>query len=342
MTADIVAGATVRLGPLASIPAVLTELGIEPEGPLGRYGLDVRSFDDPERRVTFEQLGGLLEHCAQVTACEHFGFRLGQRSALSSFGLFGEILATSATLMDALRNAALYLHLHDTAALGLVLQFGETRTALGYAIMSGDQRSAEQVIDGTIAMVFGLLRELCGPGWQPLRIQLSRRRPADDTPYRRHFRAPVEYDSAVSAVVFDARWLGTRLRSADPVRHRALLARAAQERPGGVDELPSQVGRLVQSMLYTTTPTAAQTAAMFGLTTRTLERRLAAHGTGFRAVLKSARSNVARHLLAHTDLPVSEIASVLGYADSTGFSRAFRLANGLDARTYRKWRSGRG
>ena len=57
---------------------------------------------------------------------------------------------------------------------------------------------------------------------------------------------------------------------------------------------------------------------------RTLNRRLQAEGSSFRRLLNGARSDVARQLFKGTRMDVATIAHVLGYADSSSFSHAFR------------------
>ena len=57
---------------------------------------------------------------------------------------------------------------------------------------------------------------------------------------------------------------------------------------------------------------------------RTLNRRLQAEGSSFRTLLNRARSEAARQLLTVTRMDITTIAHVLGYADSRGFSHAFR------------------
>ena len=56
---------------------------------------------------------------------------------------------------------------------------------------------------------------------------------------------------------------------------------------------------------------------------RTLNRRLSAEGKNFRDLLGEAHFEVARQLLTVTNIKVTAIAEMLGYADPSGFTRAF-------------------
>jgi AraC-like DNA-binding protein len=61
---------------------------------------------------------------------------------------------------------------------------------------------------------------------------------------------------------------------------------------------------------------------------RTLNRRLQAEGSSYRTLLSRARSEATQQLLTVTRMDVTTIAHSLGYADSSGFSHAFRRWSG--------------
>lgn len=77
-------------------------------------------------------------------------------------------------------------------------------------------------------------------------------------------------------------------------------------------------------------------AAKLGLTRRTLQRRLSAHGTTFAALVESLLRNSAQDLLANTAEPVTAVALKLGYADMAHFTRAFRRWTGMAPSAYRR------
>ena len=56
----------------------------------------------------------------------------------------------------------------------------------------------------------------------------------------------------------------------------------------------------------------------------TLQRRLAKERTRFQGLLDQVRYRLALEYLQGTDLPVSEIAALLGFSNSANFSRSFK------------------
>jgi AraC-like DNA-binding protein len=91
----------------------------------------------------------------------------------------------------------------------------------------------------------------------------------------------------------------------------------------------------VRRLLVDGYPTIDRTAHNTGLSVRTLQRRLSEAGIGYREVVQTCRFEQACRLLAKTTLGVSEIASELGYADPSSFSRFFLRLSGTSPRAYR-------
>ena len=61
---------------------------------------------------------------------------------------------------------------------------------------------------------------------------------------------------------------------------------------------------------------------------RTLARRLAAEGLTFRKVLDDLRFDLTKRYLREEDLPISEIAWLLGYRETSALSHAFKRWTG--------------
>jgi AraC-like DNA-binding protein len=314
----------VRVGPLRPIPAILAEHGVDPVPVLASVGLQPRLFDDPENRLSFTTLGHLLEACVNATQCRHFGLLVGARSTLDSLGILGQVMRNSPTLRDALRVATLNIEVHDRAASAMTLDLGNSQAGLGYSIFDGETPAADQILDGASAVHVRIFRELCGPSWTPLRIQLSHRRPRSIAPLRQFFGPNLEFDTRISVVVFDSRWLDHRIDGADPAAHAAIVARIASMKAREHAPFASDVRRAIHAMLFSASASTASLANLFNMHERTLRRRLGAEGATVRELVSDVRQELAHHLLRDTTLPISEVAAILRYSDVAVFSRAFR------------------
>ncbi|WP_105385300.1 AraC family transcriptional regulator [Neorhizobium alkalisoli] len=92
------------------------------------------------------------------------------------------------------------------------------------------------------------------------------------------------------------------------------------------------VAKRVRAALHEAIPSGLTTmeaiAKKLAVSKRTLQRRIEAEGTSFQQILKETREALARHYLANTALPASEISFLLGFDEPNSFYRAFRSWTG--------------
>lgn len=82
--------------------------------------------------------------------------------------------------------------------------------------------------------------------------------------------------------------------------------------------------------------TLQQIASQLGLSTRSLQRHLAAYGTSHSQIVAEVRLAAACRLLAETDEKLSQIALLLGYTGPTSFSRSFMRLKKIQPANYRR------
>ena len=90
--------------------------------------------------------------------------------------------------------------------------------------------------------------------------------------------------------------------------------------------------------LQTTAPIHRQPAIAraLGMNVSTMRRRLAREATSFREIAHDIHYETARHLIRDSALALTEVASMLGYAELSVFSRAFRRWSGLSPSEWRE------
>jgi AraC-like DNA-binding protein len=76
-------------------------------------------------------------------------------------------------------------------------------------------------------------------------------------------------------------------------------------------------------------------ASALGVSSRTLRRHLTAEGKPFASLVREAQTAIAKACLSEQQRTITETARELGYADSTGFHRAFKRWTGLTPNQFR-------
>jgi AraC-like DNA-binding protein len=253
---------------------------------------------------------------------------------LQSLGLVGLLARSSTDVWAALDRLVNFMHLHARGAM-IGLTVDHVLAMLTYDAYQPGVEATDQIGDAAVAMMFNVMRSLCGPDFQPIEARFAHREPADVVPFRRSFRVPLRFDAEQYALVFSRNWLDVRLPSADVELQRLLQKQVAAIEAKHGDEFPETVRSVLRSALLTGHASADQIAALFSMHTRTLSRRLEEFGTGFRELVDEGRFEIARQMLKDTSLDVSQIAASIGYARASVFTRAFRRWSGSTPTVWR-------
>ncbi len=326
-TRRLVPTGTVRIAPTMAIPSLLLEHGVDPAPLLAELGLTPAQFDEPESVISYASRSRLLSRCAEATRCPHFGLLVGQRAGLSSFGLVGFLMQSAPDVRAALEIALQHFQLHNPNATVELIE-NEGFAYFGHTILRPDFVGREQVVDMSAAIMFNVLRMLCGHGEQPSEIHFARSRPPDIRPYQRFFRARLVFDASDTGLTAPARWLDRPLVTADPLLHLMMRQRVAELVAQAGEGIVSRLRRQLPGLLAGRDASVTAAARNLGLAVRTLNRRLAEEGTSFAELRDEARYAMARQLLQGTAMRISEIAEQLGYANASALTTAFRRWSG--------------
>lgn len=326
----------VTVGPVIAIPVLMREFGLDPKRLIASAGLHADVFSDGANRAPLDAIGRLLDECARLSGCAHFGLLVGERCELEGFGALGELMRHCENLDLALHTLVLYLQLNDRGAVALLLKPDAQRALLGYSVFDGGMAATDQIYDTVIAIGFRVLRLLGGAAWTPFKVSLAHSVPADTAPYRKVFGVLPRFDAELSAIEFPAHCLEHRIIGADAARHAELATAIRMLAASEGASLGYQVRRALQTLVVTGSPSTSALARQFALHERSLRRQLQAEGTNVKQLVKQARFEVAKQLLRDTRLPVAAVAAALRYADVTAFTRAFR---GWAGTTPGAWRS---
>ena len=94
-------------------------------------------------------------------------------------------------------------------------------------------------------------------------------------------------------------------------------------------------GTAIRAQMFRGHPGIIGTASALGLSVRTLQRKLDGKGFSYTRLVEQVRFKEARRLLEEKDFRLADIATDLGYADASSFTRAFQRWTGLAPKTFR-------
>jgi len=183
-----------------------------------------------------------------------------------------------------------------------------------------------------ITSMIQLVQLASGPYWSPesIRLNMPRNAAVNDCPIMR--KSTICYSQVDSAISIPAKLLKLPVQMDIPDS----LAQGTEKNASQYAEYVDSVRQIIDSYALTGSMTIEDLAYLTDQSVRTLQRRLKSAGLNFNELNREARYHHARDKLRNSDLPVTEIAKLLGYSDAAHFTRAFRRWSGMTPSKYRK------
>lgn len=308
-------------------------------GGLAAAGLPERILREPAAatlQVTAQQFATFIETAARIAAEPFYGLELGLRYDMRASGLAAYLSLACATARESLNNACRFGAISDTSS-DYALTDADDGAFFRIETRSLPLRMSRHATEFKVALIVSACLTWVGPALGPREARFAHLR-ADPRSAARHLGCPVHFGAEATGLVFDRDQLTLRPQMSDPYL-LDLLERVALEclskRGQAVESTRSRVERTLLDRLAKGAPTARQVAEDLGLSERTLARRLTAEGTSFGQVLDDLRRDMALGYLEDQSMLLSQVAYLLGYADQSAFTNAFRRWTGRSPGRFR-------
>lgn len=313
----------IRSAGLRGFRALAAELGGDAEQIARGAGLPPAALDSDDLLVSDVAMARTLEIAAQQLSCPDLGLRLAMRQDLGMLGPLALAIANSSTLADGLECTSRYLFVH-AQSLSLALEPDPYEVAGVVALRYGPRTGVATTIQGTdlgLGFLHRSIERLLGGSYGLRTVELPYRPIAPIERYEEFFGVPVRSDRQ-AAMLRVPRSLASRpLAGADEnlrMLSRAFLAEQVSDTGAA---MAPKVRAAVQQVLGTAPPEIGSVARLLATHPRTLQRRLASEGTSFSAILDSVRRTEARRYLITTDMPMGQLAAMIGLTEQATFTR---------------------
>ena len=265
---------------------------------------------------------------------ESFALLLAEARPFASLGPLSLLLRHEGSLRDVIGRLIEYRRLmSDVQELEVRQDGAEAELHVGLmAAVAG-----RQAVELNMALTHRFVDQALSGGWHPSSVHFSHAAPTDLSVHRRLFRAPLRFGSDFQGFRLPAAALDEPNAFADAglLRHAKdhvdLLARELPRL-----SLVEQVREMIAMLLPKGSATLGKVAQQLQIHPRALQRSLARDGLVFSDLVDAIRQDLAQDLLGRTELPISEIAHLTGYATATSFSRWFTDRIGVPPSEWRQ------
>ncbi len=320
---------------LAPIIEILEEHGHEIAPLLQRVNIPRFALEEPSYRIRFEQELTFIRLALAALDIPAAGLAVGQRYHLPLFGVLGLAASCAPTVRELFHTVPSYPALAwGSIELSVWREGGDEYVAFHENADVGD--CAAFFVERDTTATLTLFRQTLGAHINPLSVRLRQPHPPDRDLYTAFFKCDVEFGDSVNQICFErAVW------EASPPQANAMSYRFFTNqcrRLSDVMHEPLSYADVVRSRLRTATriPPLTEVVSSLYLTKRTLQRRLDEEGTSFADILEAVRIERATDLMRRSGMHNDQIAYVLGFADASAFSRAFKSWTGESPRAFRR------
>jgi len=317
--------------------ARLRELGNDVAAVLAEVGARPEQVNDDAIRLEVPKQIRILELASEELQDGLLGFHLARNFDFREIGLVYYVIASSERLADALLNGKRYCTIMNEGV-RLNVKLDDRAAAIALDYVDVDRQSDRHQIEFWLVTMVRICRQVTDTRLAPRHLRIRHRR--DETPaeMRRFFGCDVEFGAASDEIIFPAPVASLPIVGSDNYLNDLLLRYAEEalaDRPQERASLRSAVERVLPQLLPHAKASASNVAQKLAFSTRTLSRKLHDAGVAFTEILEETRAALAKRYLAERDLPVSEIAWLLGYVEVSSFTNAFKRWTGMTPRQFR-------
>ncbi len=317
------------------IGAALESYGIDSTALLAKAGVEPESLTDPWKLVSVSVRNRVWELAVEATGDPCFGLRAGAHLRPPMLGYLGYSLLASSTLLAMFNRLTRFMKVVSTDAVHKVEEIdGEYRIQ----IILFESNLRPEGIDGWLMMLVKLCRDMYSANFKPLRIETKRSPPAGCTQeMERIFDCPVNFSSNRIALYISAHDMQAKLPGAVremAVQHDRVLSNYLEKYQA--PDVLTRVRVLITKMLPSGECSKVEIANRCHMSPRTLQNRLSNAGTSYSNLVDQVRKELAIEYIKQPHRGLHEITFLLGFTDSSSFSRAFKHWTGVAPSKYKR------
>ena len=306
---------------------------------LDKTGLSLELLSDSNAMIKASQELALIKNLASLDLSHSLALEAGPHYHLTTYGIWGFALATSATLRSAIEVGLNYLAL-TFAFSNITLQEDDSNAYLQVEAEHLEEASQRFVVERDTSAIVNIHRELFSPIMPITEVQFRWDKALDDRCYQASLGLVPKFNQDMNGVIFKRELLDLPLPGANENSRQILIAQCQdllqnrlKDDSAALKVRDYIIANLDQNIDMETV------AKKMCVSLRTLRRMLSNEGTSFRKLMDEVRETLALELIQGTNLRLEDIAYRLGYSDTANFFHAFKRWKGLTPNHFRKTNS---
>lgn len=296
--------------------------------------LDPLWLENPDFRMPVTAIYSLAKRLAQLSNNEDIGLLVGRVSYLNLVSLILYLPRICDNLRQWLNMMPSVMEMQGDIGESVVIREGDNVRTQWNPLLNNDE-SGRYFADMILSSSVSLLQSVCVHPVTIEKAYFAYPEPENTELHRKIFGDQLFFDQTFSGLFFDIKALDyplvKPLDSASLRLHENILGAVDQDSGDG---FLRQLRRAIVKALPSGAMSIDSIAEELSISRRTMQRRLAERNTHFLNEVQDIRSAIATRLLKNQQMGITEIAFLLGYADSSSFSTAFKSWHGCSPKDF--------
>ncbi|MCG6944428.1 MAG: AraC family transcriptional regulator [Deltaproteobacteria bacterium] len=314
---------------------ILESYGIEPEPLFREMAMNPELMKQSGGRYRLDNIDDLWRKASEVIGDPCFGLKAGELWHPSNLGALGYAILASNTLRSAFERMDRY---HRVVSDEHFMQLHETEEGLTLTLVfSHENRDIPERNDAVLALIMSMCRLNYIDDLAPVSVTLTHPQPSCSAKYFEYFRSPVVFEAAANSLTLSIDVVDKNLSSSNPqlaeLSDQVMIEYLTKLEQ---DNITQQVKAIIIDQLPSGSVTDESVARVLHMSARKLQRQLQSAATTFSTLLNDVRLDLAQQYVRDQDISMTEIAFLLGFSESSAFSRAFKRWLGVTPSEYRQ------
>ncbi len=311
--------------------------GIDFASTLHELGIPTGKKMEPGARLSRSTMAAVWREAEEQCGSSAIGLVVGQHVEPRDYYVLGQTWLAAPSLRDAFERLIRY----QSVLTNTVSEISIAREGEQYRIRAAYPDKERMPLAHGRDLNMSALLKMCsiavGAPVRPKKIELVAAADWHPDAYAALFGCPIRYGCDADSLWFDATPIDAELPGAMPDMLDA-TDRIVTAYIDSFDKahVATQVRTLLIRMLPSGEVDQEVVAAKLFRSASTLQRQLAAENTTYRQVVAETRESLAREFLASGKYSAADVAFMLGFADQSVFSRAFKRWTGTSPGEYQK------
>jgi AraC-like DNA-binding protein len=298
-------------------------------------GLDFAALQDPDARFESDRVSHLWDLAAAHSGNPAIGLAGAAPAKPGHFGVVAYSLMSAPDLLGMLHRLVRYIAIVSDAATVSVQQHQDGHR-LVLDLKPGLRPVPHQRFAFDLFTFLSFCRWVSGSELRPIGVDLSHPGADSGLAFEAAFGCTPRFGAAENALVFSHADITRPLPTANDRLssvHDRIVTEYLQRTPGA--RLKARVRTEIARRLPDGAPSRSALALSLAMSERTLHRRLTEEATSFQRLIEDTRRELAENYLVRRDLPLADVAYLLGFKDQGSFFRAAQRWFRMTPRQYR-------